>query len=101
MEYYLQNTRGGYVGNSLTWWAINDCGYTVDIRCAKRWSGEEYERKKHNLRSCDVFWPCDVIDPLIQHHIDHQDLRKDNNGNYPKASHTLIHWRPDLVKESK
>lgn len=99
-SYYLQNTQGGaYVGNSLKWWAINNKGYTCDIRCARVWTQEEMEEESKDLRSCDKFWPRDVIEPLAQHHIDHQDLRKDNNGNYRKDPHTLMTWRKDLCKE--
>lgn len=98
MKYYLQNTQGGaYVGNSMKWWAHNDRGYTCDIRCAKIWSGEEYEKKKENLRECDIFWPKKPVDRLVQHHVDWQDLRKNDYGDYPAAPHTIQSYRPDLI----
>jgi len=98
--YYLQNKRGShpYCGNSLFWWAVNDCGYTVDIRCAKVWTHGEFLDKKQRMRECDIFWPKDVIDPLVQHHIDVQDLSKDNNGRYPKYSYVIGSYRPDIAQ---
>ena len=98
-EYYLQNKRGSqpYVGNSLLWWAIDDCGYVCDLRCARVWTEEEMKKAKKDSRPCDIFWPKEVIDRLVQHHIDVQDLRKNNDGSYRKAPHSLSSKRPDLI----
>lgn len=75
-EYYLENHRG-YCGNSLMWWAVNSCGYTTDLSCAKVWTEEEMNEKvAEGLRECDIFWLKSDIDPLTQQHIDFQDLKK-------------------------
>lgn len=93
--FYLQCTRS-VVGNSAMWWAINDCGYTCDIRCARVWTKSEIENKQ--MRDIDVPWPKEDVDRLIQHHIDVQDLHhKDNNGNLMKFPHTIGSYRPDIV----
>ena len=95
--YYLQNTQGGYCGNSLMWWAIDGKGYTVDIRCAQVWTQEEIDNK--SMRSCDIPHKKNIIDRLVQHHIDHQDLDYlDNDGNIANQSHVLTQHRPDLCK---
>ena len=93
-EYYLQCR--GTVGNSVLWWAINDAGYTCDIRCAKVWTQEQIDKKE--LRSFEKAWPKDQVDCLIQHHIDIQDLAyRDNNEETAKYPHTLVQWRKDLI----
>ena len=97
-KYYLQCNRG-YVGNSVMWWAINDQGYTCDIRCARVWTQAEIDAKE--MRSIDVPWEKETIERLVQHHIDFQDLKhKDNNDEISKFPHTLKQWRPDLCLES-
>lgn len=99
--YYLQNTQGGYCGNSIMWWAYKNNGYTVDVRCAKVWTHGEFLEKNQHMRECDIFWDKDIIDPLIQHHIDFQDLdHKDNNGEFRKHSHVISTYRPDLINDS-
>lgn len=91
-EFYLQCR--GTVGNSVLWWAINDAGYTCDIRCAKVWTKEQKENKV--LRSFEKFWPKDQVDEVIQYHIDIQDLTHASS----KFPHTLRQWRRDLCDES-
>lgn len=90
--YYVQNR--GVCSNSIMWWALNDRGYTCDVRCAKIWTKAEVQAKQ--WRSFDMPWPKTVIDRLVQYHVDIQDLAKDNDGNFQKYPHTLIQWRPDL-----
>lgn len=93
-KFYLQCTRS-VVGNSAMWWALNDRGYTCDIRCAKIF--DEDDPKLKELRDIDVPWPKEVVDRLVQHHVDVQDLHyKNNDGNLADFPHTLAQWRPDL-----
>lgn len=95
--YYLHNNQSGYVGNSMCWWAIEHQGYTCDIRCAHIWSEKEMvEKVKSGLRSCDVFYPKDKIDAIVQHHIDVQDIPMEGK-EWPVAAHPILHRRPDIV----
>jgi len=95
--YYLHNNQSGYVGNSMSWWAIERRGYTCDIRCAHVWSEEEMQSKVDSgMRSCDVFYPKDKIDALIQHHIDVQDIPYEGE-KWPIAPHPVLSKRPDIV----
>ena len=87
--FYLSNTQGGKtVGNSLKFWAINNCGYTCDVRCARVFKESELK----DLRDCDIPYPKEVIDRLVQWHVDIQDLKKNNLGEYPMNPHTVEHW---------
>lgn len=93
--FYLSNNQGGAtVGNSLKWWAINNRGYTCDLRCARVFR----ESELNDLRKCDIPYPKEVVDNLVQWHVDFQDLRPDNTGAYVKNPHTLRKWRPDICK---
>lgn len=69
--YFLRDTRST-VGNSVVWWAHNDRGYTCDIRRAKIFTQKQVDELID--RGSDVPYPIDRILPLVQHHIDFQDL---------------------------
>lgn len=76
-QYYVQRHASGYVGNSLVWWRKGGSGYVCDLREAEVWSEEDSaalilsdQGQKYTR------WPKDEIDPLIQHHIDMQDVRR-------------------------
>lgn len=91
-EYYLANTQGGCAtGNSLKWWAIEDHGYTCDVRYAKVWKGSDDKMK--SLRMCDIPFLKSEIDKLVQHHIDIQDLRRNQAGKRPMAAHTTLLYK--------
>ncbi len=97
-KFYLQCR--GVVGNSVLWWALNDAGYTCDIRCARARTQAELDAK--TLRSFEKAWPKEQVDRVIQHHIDIQDLAYlDNNGTTAQYPHPLKQWRPDLCVDSK
>lgn len=95
-QYYIQNR--GTCGNSVSWWAINDQGYTLDIRCAKVFDEDDEKLKPENMRKgIDTAWEKSFVDQYVQHHIDIQDLQyRDNNGNGRQYPHPLRQWRPDL-----
>jgi len=101
--FYLQDKRS-VVGNSMSWWAIEGRGYTCDIRCAQVWTKEELE--KDGYWTMDGYkhakyqvWPKDVIDRLVQWHVDVQDVTyKNNDDSFANAPHTLKSWRPDLCR---
>lgn len=89
-QYYLQCR--GPVGNSVMWWAVDDRGYTCDLRCARVWSQKEKDLKE--MRSIEKFYLKDEVDQLVQHHIDIQDLDRKKDGSiYDNNPHTLVQWR--------
>lgn len=91
-EYYLANTQGGLTcGNSLKWWAIEDSGYTCDVRYAKVWKGSD--EKMQCLRECDIPLLKSEIDKLVQHHVDFQDLRRDQLGRRAEEPHTTSYYK--------
>lgn len=91
--YYLQDLRS-IVGNSMVWWAINDSGYTCDIRCARVWTMDDLDKRFPTgiPEKYSVHFKGN-IDCLIQHHIDHQDV--DHDSKYP---HTIVSYRKDLIQ---
>lgn len=96
--FYLQDKRT-ICGNSMSWWAIGGHGYTCDIRCAQVWTQEELEKNGYDDANHPKYkpWPKEVVDRLIQWHIDFQDLKyRNNDGSPSKYPHTLKHWRPEL-----
>lgn len=86
--FYLQDVRS-VVGNSMMWWARNDAGYTCDIRCARVWTeddlNERFDLDNRSLSSKYKIHQKDVIDKIVQHHIDIQDLGSE-------IPHTVKHW---------
>lgn len=70
--YYIQDTRC-YVGNSMTWWAKNDCGYVCDIRKAKVFTKTEAKEICSRPHTNKKMWPKEYIDARIEHHIDMQN----------------------------
>lgn len=80
--YFLRDTRS-VVGNSASWWAINDKGYTCDIRMAKIFTEKEIQ-EEYDRPTDRAHLISDVL-PLVQHHIDMQDLNA-----RPKRKRTWI-----------
>jgi hypothetical protein len=71
-KYYMRDTRS-IVGNSCTWWALGSRGYTCEVRCAEIFD-EERALQQQKSRGTDQPWPVEIIDRLVTHHIDIQDL---------------------------
>jgi len=81
-EYYIQNKSQGYVGNSMLWWKVNNCGYVCDIRDAKTFNAVEADKViKNAMKDKYVIWDKKYIDSKIQYHIDIQsvDIRDKNS----------------------
>lgn len=79
--YYIEDTRQR-VGNSVMWWAPDGKGYTCDLRCAGVYDEEEAKRIA-GKRGTDRLWPVGEVMPLIQFHIDHQDLYAERRRRVP------------------
>ena len=82
--YYVQNFSQGMVGNSMLWWKHDNCGYVCDVRKAKKFTKEEIDNMTSVIDGDKKAWPVEMIDDLIQHHVDFQYC---NDGNYqPKTN---------------
>ena len=73
--YYIQN---GYQGNSMVWWPVSNCGYTTEIKDAKKFTCDEgvkmLEMERHDFK----MWDADYVDSTKEAHkviIDGQYLR--------------------------
>ena len=72
--YYLQNADMGYLGNAPYWWHMTNCGYTVNIAEAKKWT---YKEAISQVRSCRgshrfVPWKVSELDKATQRVVDLQ-----------------------------
>lgn len=97
--FYVQDNRST-CGNSTSWWAIGDRGYTLDIRCAKVFTLEEVRQRELDKKEKYKVWPKGIIDNYVQHHVDIQDLfhhGKNKDARLNNHPHTIVFWRPDLI----
>lgn len=74
--YYLQESTST-VGNSLLFWAKDDCGYTTDLDKAQVYT-EEQAMSRHKNRETDIPWLKEYIDKHIQKSVNcqHVDISK-------------------------
>lgn len=88
MKYYIQNTKAGYLGNAILFWAKGRNGYTADLNQSEQF--EEEEAKKICIGNPDKnkAWPVDYIDSNegIQRVVDHQYLRSSNIKNFDNGT---------------
>jgi len=76
--YYVQNFAQGMVGNSMLWWKEGNCGYACDIRKARKFSKEEIDEMDSIKYGDKKAWPVEMIDSLVQWHIDFQYCNGEN-----------------------
>lgn len=62
MQYYIQNTRAGYLGNSIMFWAKGRCGYTAKLENAEKFSYEEAKEICLEQPDKNKAWPVDYIE---------------------------------------
>ncbi|MBB5190089.1 ribosomal protein S27AE [Silvimonas terrae] len=86
--FYLQDSRT-YVGNDMLFWAVNNQGYTSDLRKAAKYTKAEAVAQ-HQMRPSDIPWPCTYIDARTRPAVDMQ---------YVKRSEALAGTGIELVKE--
>ena len=72
--YYIQDARST-VGNCVSWWRSNSCGYTIKIDEAGLYSEEEAFRINRN-RKTDIPWLKEIVDKCIVRHVCLDDLHK-------------------------
>lgn len=62
MEYYIQNTNAGYLGNAIIFWAKNSNGYTADLNNSHKFTEEEAKKICNGNPEKNKAWPVDYID---------------------------------------
>ena len=62
MKYYIQNKDGGYLGNSIVFWALNRNGYTSKLEYAEKFTYEEAEKICKGNPEKNKTWEVDYID---------------------------------------
>ena len=72
----LQRTKGGggYVGNSILWWAKGGCGYTTDPHKAEIWTTDDAIAYTKDREDEYLAWPLSVIRDHVSSHIDMQHV---------------------------
>ncbi len=80
MEYYIQNTNVGYLGNAIIFWAKGRNGYTADLNNSHKFTEEEAKQICNGNPEKNKAWAVDYIDNNkgIQRVTDSQYLDSNN-----------------------
>ena len=62
MEYYIQNTNAGYLGNAIIFWAKGRNGYTADLNNSHKFTEEDAEKICKGNPEKNKAWAVDYID---------------------------------------
>ncbi len=81
-NYYIQNTKAGYLGNAIIFWAKDSRGYTANLNNCQIFTEEEAKKICQGNPEKNKAWPVDYIDSNngIQRIVDCQFL----SNNYIK-----------------
>ena len=60
--YYIQNTKQGYLGNAIVFWALNSNGYTAKLEKAQKFTYEEAKKICEGNPEKNKAWAVDYID---------------------------------------
>lgn len=84
MEYYIQNTNAGYLGNAILFWAKEKRGYTADLNNSHKFTEEEAKAICEINPQKNKAWAVDYIDNNkgIQRIVDSQFLDSSNIKNF-------------------
>ena len=87
MEYYIQNTEAGYLGNAIIFWAKDSHGYTPDLNKSHKFTEEEARKICKGNPEKNKAWAVDYIDSNkgIQRIVDMQYLDYDKLKEYPNG----------------
>lgn len=82
VNYYPEGTMFffqsyGYIGNSVQFWGLNDCGYVTDPNLAQQHTKEQTINQIKCNRTQDTFWPVNEIMNNLSVHADSQKLNHD------------------------
>ncbi len=69
--FYVQN---GYVGNSVSWWRLENKGYTCDLNYAQKYTRAEILKNFIPGRHEDRIWAASHVEKHIRQHVDGQYL---------------------------
>ena len=85
MEYYIQNTDAGYLGNAIIFWAQGRNGYTADLNKSHKFTEEEAKQICNGNPKKNKAWAVEYIDGNkgIQRIVDCQYLEYDNIKIFP------------------
>lgn len=80
MKYYIQNTKAGFLGNAIMFWAIGKNGYTADLNNSEKFTEEEAREICLGNPEKNKAWPVDYIDGNdgVQRIVDCQYLKSSN-----------------------
>lgn len=62
MEYYIQNTDAGYLGNAIMFWRKGCCGYTANLDDAEVFNEEDAKSICLGDQRKNKAWPVEYID---------------------------------------
>ena len=62
MEYYIQNTEAGYLGNAIIFWAKESREYTAELNKSEKFTEEEAKKICLGNPEKNKAWPVDYID---------------------------------------
>ena len=88
MEYYIQNTDAGFIGNAIVFWALNSQGYTAKLENAQKFTFDEAKKICNGNSQKNKAWPVDYIDNNegTARLTDSQFLEKENIVDFSKTS---------------
>ena len=80
MEYYIQNTEAGYLGNAIIFCAKERRGYTANLDNSHKFTEEEAKKICNGDPEKNKAWAVDYIDNNkgIQRIVDSQYLEYEN-----------------------
>lgn len=92
MQYYIQNTNYGFLGNSIFFWAKGSNGYTAKLENAEKFSYEEAKKICQGDPDKNKAWPVDYIDNNegTARVTDSQYLDRDNIVCFPDAKQDCL-----------
>ena len=86
MEYYIQNTDAGYLGNAIIFWAQGRSGYTANLDKAHKFTEEEARKICNGDSKKNKAWEVDYIDNnkgnqrvTDSQHLDYDNIKKFTN----------------------
>jgi len=75
-EFYVQNIKNGYCGNSPFWWGEKG-GYPCDLDKAKKYTKAEIISQFTNKRDEDIIWLAEHVETAVRKLVDSQYLESE------------------------
>ncbi len=74
--FYVQDARS-YVGNSILWWGLGNCGYVTQLKDAQKYTKSDILTQFSDGRETDIIWLASHVEQNIRTHVDSQYLKRD------------------------